>query len=105
MIRQTLLLLPLLISTYALSNEFGDPKLGKLKSPSCVFCHGASGTATNTDYPNLAGQDLLYLFNSMKAYQAGQRSGSYSEMMKTQLRQLNDDDLKDIAAFYSSQSN
>lgn len=38
----------------------------------------------------------------MKAYQNGERLGDYAEMMRAQLSKLNDQDLKDIAAFYSS---
>lgn len=89
------------LSTTAAS--FGDPKLGKIKSPSCVFCHGPNGIAQNNTYPNLNSQNPQYLFNAMKAYQNDQRTGDYASMMKTQLQRLNDQDLKDIAAFYSSQ--
>lgn len=39
----------------------------------------------------------------MKAYQNGDRQGDYADMMRAQLSKLNDQDLKDITAFYSSQ--
>lgn len=96
----------LLIATLSFSlhaNGFGDPKLGKLKSPSCVFCHAVTGDNTNNAYPNIFGQDPTYLFNTMKAYQDGSRKGDYAEMMQAQLSKLNDQDLRDIAAFYASQ--
>ncbi|WP_394252042.1 c-type cytochrome [Vibrio profundi] len=92
------------ISSSSLASDFGDPALGKIKSPSCVFCHGATGTTSNPAYPNLSGQDALYLLNAMKAYQNGERQGAFSDMMKAQLHRLNEQDLKDIAAFYSSQT-
>ncbi|MEZ8066841.1 cytochrome c [Vibrio sp. FF145] len=97
----TLLLLTLSPSLHA--SNFGDPELGKMKSPSCIFCHNPTGETSNTAYPKLSGQDSTYLYNKMKAYQNGDRQGAYAEMMQTQLSKLNDQDLKDIAAFYASQ--
>ncbi|MCL9776655.1 c-type cytochrome [Vibrio methylphosphonaticus] len=94
-----------LVSFTVSASGFGDPNLGEQKSPSCVFCHNPNGAPTQASYPNLNGQDPLYLFNAMKAYQLGERKGALSEMMKVQLRNLNEDDLKDVAAFYATRSN
>lgn len=80
----------------------GDPVLGKQKAQSCVFCHSTDGKATQSSYPNLNNQTREYLFNSMKAYQLDQRSGPMADMMKAQLKRLNDQDMRDIAAFYAS---
>ncbi|SON52770.1 c-type cytochrome [Vibrio tapetis] len=87
---------------------------GKFKSPSCQFCHipadstaqsnGSSGSS-DPSYPNLNGQNETYLLNAMGAYQSGHRTGGLAEMMQAQLQKLNSDDLKDIAAYYSSQPN
>ncbi|GAK82525.1 cytochrome c553 [Vibrio ponticus] len=85
------------------AQPFGDAKLGKVKSPSCVFCHGATGIANNPSYPNLNGQNAQYLYQSMLDYQQGKRTSSMAQMMAAQLRQLNEQDLKDIAAFYAEQ--
>ncbi|GLR73272.1 c-type cytochrome [Aliivibrio sifiae] len=91
-----------LISFGAIS---GDAKLGQMKSPSCVYCHGTTGEAINSTYPNLDMQNEGYLYSSMKAYQNGERTGPLALMMKAQLQRLNDQDLKDIAAFYANASN
>ncbi|WP_295893972.1 cytochrome c [uncultured Vibrio sp.] len=106
---RTLLFLLKTMSTFALftsistaQSDFGDISLGKQKSPSCIFCHGANGIAPNSSYPNINGQDPLYLYNAMKAYQDGHRTGPLSEMMKAQLQRLNDEDLRDVAAYFSS---
>lgn len=96
-------LIALLITPKVLANAFGDAKLGKIKSPSCVFCHGKDGIAVNESYPNLNGQDAQYLYQSMLNYQQGNRKGPLAEMMGAQLSRLNEQDLKDIAAFYASQ--
>ncbi len=99
-----LLLTSLLVSSTIYANPFGDAEKGKIKAPSCVYCHGSNGISNNATYPNLAGQNPEYLYNSMKAYQEGLRTGSLAEMMKVQLRMLNDDDLRDVAAFFAEQS-
>ena len=83
----------------------GDAKLGKLKAPSCVFCHGQIGKAVSSSYPNLNMQNEAYLYSSMKSYQNDERKGPLAQMMKAQLQRLNDQDLKDIAAFYANASN
>lgn len=102
-------------TSFSILANAGDSsvELGKLKSPSCQFCHvPADNTALNAglsgssdpSYPSLNGQDETYLLNAMLAYQTGQRTGGLAEMMQAQLQKLNSDDLKDIAAYYSSQS-
>lgn len=98
-----ILLLLLILSPFTQAEPFGDPQLGKIKAPSCVFCHGQTGIAVNPSYPNINGQNASYLFQSMKDYQNGNRKGPLAEMMKAQLSRLNDEDLKDIAAYFSSQ--
>jgi cytochrome c553 len=90
------------ISSVADANEFGNPELGEMKAPSCVFCHNPNGAPTQANYPNLNGQNSLYLFNAMKAYQNDERQGAMAELMKAQLQNLTEEDLKDIAAFYST---
>lgn len=97
------LLSPLLLISLSAQALEGDPALGQQKSPSCLFCHGADGKAVNPSYPNLKGQSEHYLFSSMKAYQNSQRTGPLAMMMQAQLQRLNDEDLRDIAAFYASQ--
>lgn len=90
------------ISSVADANEFGNPELGEMKAPSCVFCHNPNGAPSQVNYPNLNGQNSLYLFNAMKAYQNDERQGAMAELMKAQLQNLTEEDLKDIAAFYST---
>lgn len=95
--------IPLLTLSLATQALEGDPDSGRIKSPSCVFCHGADGKALNPSYPDLHGQNEQYLFSAMKAYQNGDRIGPLAQMMRAQLQKLNDEDLHDIAAFYASQ--
>ncbi|HCG5245781.1 TPA: cytochrome c [Vibrio parahaemolyticus] len=100
---RTLLLTSLIFTYTVYANPFGDAEKGKVKAPSCVYCHGTNGLSSNDAYPNLAGQSPKYLYDSMKAYQDGLRTGPLAEMMKAQLRMLNDEDLRDVAAFFAEQ--
>ena len=104
MYNKSLILLTASLSFTLHADDFGDSELGKLKSPSCVFCHSVAGDNTNKNYPNLKGQKTLYLFNTMEMYKYDQRKGAYADMMKAQLSRLSEQDLKDIAAYYSSLS-
>ncbi|PFG58214.1 cytochrome c553 [Vibrio sp. ES.051] len=91
----------LLFSSVVSAESFGDADKGKIKSPSCVYCHGTNGIAENDAYPSLAGQNAPYLYNAMKAYQSGEREGPLADMMEAQLRMLDDEDLRDVAAFFA----
>lgn len=97
------LMTALFLSPISYAQQYqGDASLGKLKVPSCGFCHGNDGIATNESYPNLAGQKQAYLMQSMLDYQAKQRTGPMAAMMTQQLSRLSNEDLADIAAFYAA---
>ncbi len=104
MLKHALFAFVLLSSSAVIAKPFGDADKGKHKSPSCIYCHGVTGISNNDSYPHLAGQNAKYLYDSMKAYKDGLRRGPLADMMAAQLRMLNDDDLRDVAAFYAQQS-
>ncbi|MGF1886221.1 cytochrome C [Photobacterium profundum] len=79
-----------------------DTNAGKIKAYTCQFCHGSNGIAANPTYPNINGQNEQYLYQSMKAYQNGERTNTMGKMMKQQLSSLKNQDLADIAAYYST---
>ncbi|MGF1874521.1 cytochrome c [Photobacterium frigidiphilum] len=78
-----------------------DTNAGKIKAYTCQFCHGSNGIAANPAYPSINGQNEQYLYQSMKAYQNGERTNTMGKMMKQQLSSLQNQDLADIAAYYS----
>lgn len=80
----------------------GDAAAGKAKAAVCAACHGADGKATAPIYPNLAGQNAAYLESALKAYKAGQRKGGQSAVMTPMAMPLSDQDIADLAAYYSS---
>lgn len=96
----------LLLATLAVpgvASAAGDAQAGEQKSAVCAACHGVDGEATADIYPNLAGQSATYLESSLKAYRAGERAGGMSAVMTPQATSLSDQDIADLAAFYSAQ--
>ena len=86
-----------------LASAAGDPEAGAEKITTCVACHDAEGKATAPIYPSLAGQSATYLESSLKAYRDGLRGGGMSAVMTPQATNLSDEDIADIAAYYSQQ--
>lgn len=72
-----------------------------LASVTCVACHGEDGNAAIAGYPNIAGQSTRYLFRQMQSMRDGDRD---PKVMLGLLDNLTDDDLRDLAAFYATQS-
>ncbi len=86
-----------------LASAEGDAEAGAEKIAACVACHGSDGKATADIYPSLSGQSATYLEASLKAYRAGERGGGMSAVMTPQATNLSDQDIADIAAYYSQQ--
>jgi cytochrome c553 len=82
--------------------EKGDAETGKGLVSACSACHGADGNSLAGIWPSLAGQNYKYLLNQLRLVKSGDRE--IIEMIG-QLDNLSDQDLKDISAFYSVQSN
>ena len=70
----------------------------------CVDCHGADGNAPiDATYPKLGGQYADYIAHSLQAYRSGDRSGSpTTDLMATQAKELSDQQIADLAAYYAS---
>ncbi|EGU55446.1 cytochrome c553 [Vibrio nigripulchritudo ATCC 27043] len=80
----------------------GDVNAGKAKAAVCAACHGADGIALIDGYPNLKGQNEKYIVTSLKAYKANQRTGGLAAVMSAQAMALSDQDMENLAAYYSS---
>lgn len=66
----------------------------------CSSCHGEEGREpTVPSYPVLAGQYADYLFQSLKQYKDGERSGN---AMSSQAAKLTEQDMRDLAAWFAS---
>jgi cytochrome c553 len=80
----------------------GDAAKGKEKAAICGTCHGADGnTPIMPEYPRLAGQPHDYLEKALRDYKSGKRK---NPLMAPMAANLSKQDMKDLAAYYSSLS-
>ena len=69
----------------------------------CTSCHGAEGNAPiDGMYPKIGGQYLDYLAHSLQAYRSGTRAGATADVMAAQAKNLSDQQIADLAAYYAS---
>lgn len=83
-----------------LAHAAGDAAAGQAKAAVCGACHGADGNSPAPNFPKLAGQGERYLLKQMHDIKDGKRT--VLEMTGL-LTNLSDQDLADIAAYFSSQ--
>jgi cytochrome c553 len=80
----------------------GNAEQGKTKSAVCAGCHGADGNSgINPLWPKLAGQHPQYIEKQLKDLKAGTRT---DPLMSPMAKPLSDQDMADLAAYFSSQS-
>ncbi len=80
----------------------GDAAAGKGKTLVCSACHGVDGNSAAATFPKLAGQNGKYLIKQMLDIKNGARP---VPTMVGQLDNMSDEDIADIAAWYSGQVN
>jgi cytochrome c553 len=78
----------------------GNPVTGKTRSELCQGCHGESGLSLEDLIPNLAGQYANYIAKQLRNFQTGERK---HQIMSAMAQTVNDQELTDIAAYFSSQ--
>ena len=74
-----------------------DAKAGEKKAQICLICHKAGAPVAYL--PTLEGQTREYLYNQIKAYKEKRRP---DPVMQTNVAQLSDRDMRDIAAYFAS---
>jgi len=79
----------------------GDLKAGSEIARLCQVCHGKGGRSTKETYPVLAGQHSKYIVKQLKAFKSGTRK---DPIMNGMASNLNEKDMEDVAAFFSSNS-
>ncbi len=78
----------------------GDLLAGKAKAEAtCQVCHGVDGQAVVAMTANLSGQQKEYLIAQLQAYRSGKR---HHEQMSIIAESLSDDDIENLAEWYSS---
>ncbi|MSQ69316.1 MAG: cytochrome c4 [Gammaproteobacteria bacterium] len=72
----------------------------KTKVATCMACHGPDGNSVNPEWPSLAGQHVSYLVAQLQAYKSGARK---NVNMNAMVAGLSDQDMADIAGYFSAQ--
>ncbi len=86
-------------STLGLAADIiGDTNAGQAKAAACAACHGPKGINATGGFPNLAGQNEVYIVNSLKAFRDKKRE---AEIMNTIAAALDDQDIANLAAYYN----
>ena len=90
--------LSLLVSLPVLA--LGDAEAGQGKAAICAACHGVDGNSVVPNWPKIAGQHADYIERQVALIKDGQRT--VPEMVGI-VAALSDQDIADIAAYFSSQ--
>ena len=78
-----------------------DAAAGEAKyTAMCAACHGADGNAGSPEYPKLAGQHPAYLAKQLAEFKSGKRANA---IMSGMVAAMSDEDMKNVAAWLSSQ--
>lgn len=78
----------------------------QVASQICVACHNADGNSSVSVNPKLAGQHADYLYKQLKNFKAdgGKPAERNSAVMAGMVAALSDQDMKNVAAWYASQT-
>jgi cytochrome c553 len=95
-----------LLTASAFANETVAPKVDKAAGEArftavCAACHGADGNSGSPEYPRIAGQGAEYLQKQLHDFKSGKRANA---IMSGFASQLSDADMRNIAAWASSQT-
>lgn len=98
------LLLLLLAGSALAQAPAGNAAAGRNKISMCTGCHGIPGYKTVYPHmyrvPMITGQQAVYIVNALQAYKSGARN---HPSMRGIAQSLSDQDMADLAAYYSSE--
>src|SRR5258705_1208563 len=99
---------PLALLAASTSWSMGSAEAGAAKSATCLACHVPNGNSSNPEFPSLAGQNAAYIERQLHLLHDGGRTGKTGDvnaaMMPAMASTLGDQDIEDVAAYYSQQS-
>ncbi|MEJ2043403.1 MAG: c-type cytochrome [Reinekea sp.] len=99
--KKLIISLCILSGVFNLAHAAGDPEAGIPLTAVCAGCHSADGNSAVGTFPKLAGQGEAYLLKQLQDIKSGNR---VVVEMTGLLTNLNDQQLADVAAYFSSQS-
>lgn len=91
---QTALIIVMLAATVN-AQAAGNAAAGAAKAKGCANCHGADGKGRIP----LAGKKAGYLAEQLRAFKKGLRK---EQMMNMMTKNLSDEDIDDLAAYFAS---
>lgn len=94
----------LLLLGLGVARAEGDAAAGLEKSAMCAACHGVDGNSVAANFPKLAGQHNSYIIKQLSEFKAGTRKDT-TGMMAAMVAALSEQDMADLAAYFSSQDN
>lgn len=98
---------PTMAADEQVQSLIGDAAAGEEKAVTCAACHGPDGNSAVGDFPNIAGQHKRYLVKQLREYKLGAdtngEQGRYDAIMASQVVNLNEQDMYDLAAYFSAQ--
>jgi cytochrome c553 len=65
----------------------------------CSPCHGIDGIARDVEVPHLAGQNIVYLYNQLRAFRSGQRKHKEMNYMS---RTMTAGEMESLADYFAS---
>ena len=77
----------------------GDAAAGREKAAQCQNCHGIDGVGKLPDVPHIADENDEYLSRQLTNFRTGERK---HDQMSIIAEGLSDEDITDLAAWYSS---
>lgn len=87
--------------TAGVAQAEGDAARGEARAATCAACHGPGGRSQNPSlFPAINGMEAEQMVTLLKAYRSGEKS---NPMMTPQAQGLSDQDILDLAAYYSIQ--
>jgi cytochrome c553 len=101
------MVLPLALAALAANAAQPDLKKGQeIASQVCVGCHAADGNSTAPVNPKLAGQIPEYMVKQLHNFKAadGKPAERQNPIMNGMVAALSDEDMKSVAAYFSSQT-
>lgn len=78
----------------------GSVDVGRAKAITCGACHGPDGNSVNPVWPSIAGQHPAYIVEQLQAFKSGTRT---EPLMLGQAMLLSDQDMRDLAVYFSMQ--
>ncbi len=79
--------------------QAADSAAGRVTARQCQSCHGMDGLSKLAEAPNLRGQVEDFLVKALHDFKSGARR---NEMMDVIAGQLADEDIANVAAYYSA---